>query len=481
MAYVRERRVGAVSIERLRPILGGETWARGLGAADRMRALLARRVVWNVNSTAVGGGVAEMLPSLLGYTRGLGIDTRWMVIQGGDAFFHVTKRLHHALHGEAGDGSALGEEARRVYEGTLEPAALELQELVQPGDIVILHDPQVAGLATQLATSGVHLVWRCHIGSDETGPETERAWAFLAPYLGSIPHYVFSRSVYVPDLCDHGKSTIITPSIDPLSAKNEDLPEATVRGILAHTGLLEGPADGDLAFTREDGSPARVERSADVIRRGPPPAPDAPLVVQVSRWDPLKDMAGVIDGFARLDFAGSPAPELVLAGPNVKAVADDPEGAAVFDDVLAHWRDLPATVRDRVHLASLPTHDVEENAAIVNALQRHAAVVVQKSLHEGFGLTVTEAMWKGRPVLASAVGGIQDQIEDGVSGVLLKDPRDRDAFAAALAGILEDPARARALGDAARERVRERFLGLRHLVKWGALLERILGEDARGA
>jgi len=476
MAHVRERRIGAVSLERLKPILGEDTYARGLDAAGRMSALLARRVVWNVNSTAVGGGVAEMLPSLLGYTRGLGIDTRWMVIQGDDDFFHVTKRLHHALHGAAGDGSALGAEARRAYEATLEPAALELQELVQPGDFVILHDPQVAGLAPRLAACGVHLVWRCHIGSDETGPETERGWSFLAPYLEAVPHYVFSRRVYVPDLCDHGKSTIITPSIDPLSAKNEDLPEATVRGILAHTGLVEGPADGDLTFTREDGSPARVERSADVIRHGSPPTFDAPLVVQVSRWDPLKDMVGVMDGFARLSPAEGPAPELVLAGPNVKAVADDPEGATVFDDVLARWRGLPAAVRDRVHLASLPTHDVEENAAIVNALQRHAAVVVQKSLREGFGLTVTEAMWKGRPVLASAVGGIQDQIEDGVSGVLLEDPRDPDAFAAALAGILEDPARARALGDAARERVRERFLGLGHLVKWGTLVRRILDE-----
>jgi len=477
LEHVWERRIAAIPLQRLGPILGAARVANGLDAARRAGALLSKRVVWNVNSTAVGGGVAEMLHSLLGYTRGLAVDTRWLVLRGNEPFFRVTKRLHHAIHGEVGDGSDLGERARRIYEDTLAPVALEIQDLVRPGDFVILHDPQTAGLAPLLAETGAHLVWRCHIGSDETGPETERGWAFLAPYLHAAPHYVFSRRIYVPAVCDHGKATIIEPSIDPLSAKNQDLPDVTVRAILGHTGLLQGPADGNTAFTREDGSPARVERCADVIRHGRPPPPDAPLVVQVSRWDPLKDMVGVLEGFARLCATGSPAPQLVLAGPNVKAISDDPEGAAVFDEVLAHWRALPPSQRDRVHLASLPTQDVEENAAIVNALQRHATVVVQKSLHEGFGLTVTEAMWKARPVLASAVGGIQDQIEDGVNGVLLKDPRDLGAFAASLGALLDDPERALLLGKNARERVLDRFLDLRHLVLWADLFERIEAED----
>jgi trehalose synthase len=166
-------------------------------------------------------------------------------------------------------------------------------------------------------------------------------------------------------------------------------------------------------------------------------------------------------------------PELVLAGPNVKAVCDDPEGAEVFEDVVARWRALPHGVRNRIHLASLPTNDVQENAAIVNALQRHAHIVVQKSLQEGFGLTVTEAMWKGRAVVASAVGGIQDQIEDGVSGILLKDPTDLDALADTLRDLLCDPGRIDSLGRAARERAREHFLGLEHLLKYAALFERI--------
>jgi trehalose synthase len=143
----------------------------------------------------------------------------------------------------------------------------------------------------------------------------------------------------------------------------------------------------------------------------------------------------------------------------------------VLDDVVSAWRALPHAVRNRIHLASLPTADVDENAAIVNALQRHATVVIQKSLHEGFGLTVTEAMWKAKPVIASAVGGIQDQIQDGTSGLLLKDPTDRDAFADALRRVLDDPELAARLGAAARERVRKEFLGFRHLVAYARLVE----------
>ena len=151
--------------------------------------------------------------------------------------------------------------------------------------------------------------------------------------------------------------------------------------------------DADLGFLRDDGSPARLERRADVVSSGPLPDTDTPLVVQVSRWDPLKDMQGGMQGFALLlDHPCPVVPHLILAGPDTRGVTDDPEGARVFEDALRRWHELPGSVRGRVHLARLPTEDVEENAAVVNALQRHATVVVQKSLQEGFGLTVTEAM-----------------------------------------------------------------------------------------
>jgi len=479
MPSLKEIRFGVQPLERFRDVVGAENMERALPIAQAARDRLAKRVVWNINSTAVGGGVAEMLQSILGYTRSIGIDTRWMVISGNAEFFRVTKRLHNALHGSHGDGSALDDAAHEIYEQTLARNALELSSIVRPRDVVILHDPQTAGLAPPLLRLGVHVVWRCHIGLDHSNEEAERGWEFLQPYLTEVRHLVFSRRTYVPAFCDHGKAMIIQPSIDAFSPKNQELTSAAVHTILVHTGLVDGPppVDADHSFEREDGSPGRVERRADVVRSGRPPGLETPLIVQVSRWDRLKDMRGVMDGFALFVHKGCPVqPELVLAGPNVEGVSDDPEGSAVFAEVEEGWRALPQALRDRVHLASLPTEDVEENAAIVNALQRHATIVVQKSLQEGFGLTVTEAMWKARPVVASAVGGIQDQIEDGVSGILLRDPHDLPTFADDLCSLLCEPERMKRLGEAARERVRDGFLGLRHLLKYAALLERIDGD-----
>ncbi len=472
---LQEVRVGAQSLERFRGVLPEERVDEGLRIAEAARERLAGRVVWNVNSTAVGGGVAEMLRPLLAYTRGAGINTRWLVIRGDDEFFRITKRLHHALHGSTGDGSPLGAAERDHYEAVLTENARELAAVLSPDDVVLLHDPQTAGLASHVARAGAKVIWRCHIGHDSPGAEVDHGWSFLAPYLESVPVFVFSRRAYVPGFCDHGRSVVIPPSIDPFSPKNQELDPDTVRSILVHVGLVEGPPpDVPPTFERTDGSPGRVGRLADVLRLGRAPTWETPLVVQVSRWDDLKDPIGVLDGFAAIVDGRAPQDaELVLAGPNVHAVADDPEGARVFDDVVAAWRALPHAVRNRIHLASLPTADVDENAAIVNALQRHATVVVQKSLHEGFGLTVTEAMWKGRAVLASSVGGIQDQIQDGVHGLLLKDPRDRTEFSTALLRVLEEPALASRLGEAARERVREEFLGFRHLTEYARLIEAI--------
>jgi trehalose synthase len=484
MPHLTRVELGALALDRFRPLLGDAALQEGLEAAEATRRRLDGRVLWNINSTAVGGGVAEMLQPLLRYSRGLGIDTRWLVIRGNPDFFRVTKRLHHALHGSAGDGSALGEGAHEIYRKTLRYNARELAATVRRGDIVLLHDPQTAGLASALVRAGARVIWRCHIGHDQSNEEVERGWSFLAPYLQDIPAFVFSRRAYVPEICDHGKSTIIQPSIDPFSTKNRDLDEVTVRTVLVHTGLVEGPPPGTPhhEFQREDGTPGRVERRADVVRLGRPPAWETPLVVQVSRWDPLKDPLGVMLGFTALVNGSAPGDaHLVLAGPNVTAVSDDPEGARVFDQVIETWRDLPHAVRNRVHLASLPMEDVDENAVIVNALQRHAAVVVQKSLQEGFGLTVTEAMWKGRPVLASATGGIQDQIVDGETGVLVKDPADLEAFADALRELLESPSQREQIGHAAQERVREQFLGLRHLLEYSRLIERVDEAEASPA
>jgi trehalose synthase len=371
--------------------------------------LLEGRTVWNVNSTRRGGGVAELLESLLPYARGAGVDARWLVVHGDDRFFRLTKRLHNRLHGAVGDGGPLGREERDAYEAAVAPAARALADRVKPGDVVILHDPQTAALTRGLGSSDVKIVWRAHIGVDEPGDLVRSAWEFLRPFVQAADICVFSRPSYAWDVVPEAQRAFISPSIDPFAPKNEDLDADTVRSILIAAGLRRGNTTHlPAAFTRSDGTVGTV-RSRVRTDGGRLPRAGDPLVLQVSRWDALKDPLGVIDAFVR-HVAPYTTAHLLYAGPEVAAVSDDPEGAQVLDGVRAHRRALPAEVRPRVHLAMLPLADPEENAAIVNALQRSATVVVQKSLAEGFGLTVAEAMWKGRPVVASAIGGIQDQI-----------------------------------------------------------------------
>jgi len=345
-----------------------------------------------------------------------------------------------------------------------------LQE-VSPQDIVIVHDPQPAGLVPALRLKGVTVVWRCHIGVDRPNDVARGAWNFLRGYVEPANAYVFSRGAYRWDVLDPSKTAIIPPGIDAFSLKNQDLDAESVMAILTAGGIVEG-APRAATFNRNDGSQGRVLHRARLLQA--PPGPSARLVVQVSRWDRLKDPAGVLDGFARHVPQRTQA-QLVLAGPDPVAVADDPDGAAVFAQVESAWRALPAATRSLVHLIGLPMEDADENAVIVNALQRRADVVVQKSLAEGFGLTVSEAMWKARPVVASRVGGIQDQVVHGESGLLVDDPGDLEAFARAVISLLADPERARRLGEGARRRVARSFLAPRQLVDHFQLLSRLTG------
>ena len=406
-----------------------------------------------------------MMGPLIGYARDSGADMRWLVIAGTPEFFAITKRLHNLLHADPGDGGPLGPAQRRLYEGVLWENAVEMSAVVRAGDVVVLHDPQTAGLVPAMSRLGAHVVWRCHIGHEEVDhPCVERGWSFLARYVEAADATVFSRPEYVPRCCAARPVHIITPSIDPFSPKNQDLAPGAVRAILAHAGLVgDGEGRQPPTYVRDDGAPGRVDRGADILHVGRAPAWGTPLVVQVSRWDRLKDHLGVMRGFARLDPADVSGARLVLAGPAVTGVADDPEGPAVLEELTRAWRALPHQTRRRVQLVSLPVVDAQENAAMVNALQRHATVVVQKSLQEGFGLTVAEAMWKARPVIASAVGGIVGQIDDDRDGVLLADPGDEEAFAGALKSLLDEPERAAALGTAARERVRRSLLSTSQL------------------
>jgi trehalose synthase len=354
--------------------------------------------------------------------------------------------------------------------------AAELLSSVRAGDVVLLHDPQTAGLSAAMREVGAHVVWRCHIGRDELNEHGQRGWEFLRPYIEGCDGFVFTRAEFAPPWLDRSRLHVITPSIDPFSAKNEDLDPEACQAILQYVGLLgDGGGPAPLAtFRRRDGSPGRVDRQVDILQTGPPPPPDVPLVVQVSRWDRLKDMQGVLTGFADHVDRGTGA-HLALVGPAVHGVADDPEGGAVLDECVLAWRALPASARRNVHLACVPMHDPDEAAVIVNALQRHAAVVTQKSLAEGFGLTVVEAMWKRRPVVATRVGGIVDQIVDREHGLLVDDPADLEAFGAAVTSLLRDGVEAHRLGERAYVRAHERFLGDAHLEKFGAVVAALLG------
>jgi len=318
-----------------------EALQNALGSAG---SVFEGRSVWNVNSNSVGGGVAEMLRSLLAYARGAGVDAKWAVISGNPEFFEVTKRIHNHLHNFAGDGGALGDEERVKYEAALRPNAEEFEAVVGPRDVILLHDPQTAGLI----------------------PGLKRVGLPVRPYVAQADADVFSRRSFVWEQLEASKTNLIAPSIDVFSPKNFDLDAATVTAILNASGVVEdGSSAAEPVFTRQHGRPGRVERRDEVFQDASPTAADR-LVVQVSRWDSLKDPIGVIDGFARYVAPESDA-HLVYAGPAVEAVSDDPEGGEVLRTAIAHWRQLPEAQRRRTHLACLPMADGEENAAMVNA------------------------------------------------------------------------------------------------------------------
>ena len=447
MPELKQVEIKAAPLERFRPLLG-ERFAEIEGAATKARETFAGRRIWHVNSTAQGGGVAEMLRALLPYARDAGVDTRWLVLPETDGFFAVTKRIHNRLHGAGGDGGALDEAAREAYERALAWSAERLRELVDPGDVVYLHDPQTAGLVPAMKKAGVATIWRCHIGVDRPNDIAREAWDFLRPYVAEADAYVFSRREYLWDGLDQQRAWFMPPVIDPFSPKNEELDDAQVTAVLA-----------------------TVAEKATIVEEGPVPG-DAPVVTQVSRWDRLKDPRGLLEVFEH--HLQHPMAHLVLVGPDSAGVSDDPEGAAVYEEVAGHWRGMGEACRARSHLVSLPMADLEENARMVNALQRRAAVVVQKSLAEGFGLTVAEAMWKARPVVASRVGGIQDQVADGRTGILVDDPHDLPAFARAIETILGDPERRAAMGQAGQERVRDNYRAVDRLREYVGLVESLL-------
>jgi trehalose synthase len=369
----------------------------------------------HVNATKRGGGVAEILERLLPLMDDLGIRTRWEVISGEPAFYVVTKKIHNALQGSK---EPLTAEDREIYAETNRRA---VQSLDLDAELAMIHDPQPAGLIDG-RPKGARWIWRCHI--DLSAPQRQ-VWSFLEPtvsrYDGAVFHLSsFARRLPVP-------SYLIHPSIDPLSAKNREMARPEVERRLEALGV---------PF-------------------------DRPLIVQVSRFDPFKDPLGVIEAYRLVRRFRDAV--LVLAGGSAD---DDPEGAVVLAQVLEAANGDPD-----IHVLALPP-DAHED---INALQTAATVVVQKSLREGFGLTVAEAMWKGKPVVGGAVGGIAVQIEDGVTGLLV---HSVDGAAYALRRLLGDPELRDGLGTQAREHARRHLLITRHLVDY-LLMLRLQLEAAR--
>jgi trehalose synthase len=466
--------IGNLALEPLLAVIGARRSAQFQAALKHVRATLRGHTIWHINSTARGGGVAEMLQTMLAYERGAGLDVRWFVMDGDTPFFALTKRLHHRLHGQPGDDGTLGAAERRHYEQITQRNLTALLAAVNPGDVVVLHDPQTAGLAPRLRAAGATVLWRCHIGVDRMNAIAEEAWQFLMPYIVSADTRIFSRAAYIPPSLASLPVSVIAPAIDALAPKNQPISAATVCAMLRHIGLLAGAVNGQRRNLPESFFEVKgVDNGIRILQTQPLPSPDTPLIVQVSRWDPLKDMAGVMRGFTnRREQLG--AAHLALLGPDPSGVTDDPEGARVYEECVAQWHALPPDARERIHLVCVQMANAQDNDLIVNAIQRFAAVVVQKSLHEGFGLTVTEAMWKGRPVVASRVGGIQDQITHGIHGLLLDDPNDTHAFGDAVARLLGDPALSRKLAKNARRRAIAEFLSPRQMLQMFDLIDQTI-------
>lgn len=445
-----------------------------------------RGTVWMVNSTATGGGVAEMLPGLITLMRELGFRMKWAVI-GADApeFFDLTKRVHNLLHAEGDPTRPLGPEQARLLEHVGRVNAAALVPHLGPDDVVVVHDPQPVALGSILHRErGIRTIWRCHIGVDERTPATRAAWNFLRPFLADYGEAVFSATEYIPSFLG-GRASIIYPGLDPLTHKNRDLSVSKLMGVLVNAGLQTAHEpvptpdfEHQVKRLQPDGSLA-VPGEIGLLFR--------PIVLQVSRWDRLKGWRPLLEGFLRMKArlregrVGDMPPgnrrrlelaRLVLAGPDPSGVADDPEGQAVFEELRSLYRGLSPADQADVALLVLPMQSRKNNGLIVNALQRCATVIVQNSLREGFGLTVTEAMWKRQAVLGTHAVGIRTQLRHGIDGLLSRDANDAEEIGTHLHDLLVHPSERYRMGSHAQRRVHDHFLVFSQLSRYIGLLAR---------
>ena len=396
------------------------------GLMDEIRRLaepLAGRRVVHLSATSFGGGVAEINYALVPLMKDAGLDVEWRIISGGDEFFAVTKAIHNALQGSPDGLSKTQEEIFRRYQ------ALNAEELEDDYDFVIAHDPQPAGMIEHFENSSANWIWRCHIDLSAPNPGV---LGFLIPWLTRYDAAIFHMPEYVPAAAGLPHSYIWPPAIDPLTPKN-------------------------MALSPEDAAYIVDQFGIDV---------DRPLLTQVSRFDPWKDPLGVIDAYrgVKEEF---PDVQLALVG---SMAHDDPEGWDYYSRTVAHAAGDP----DVYILSNLNNVGSVE----VNAFQVHSAAVIQKSIREGFGLTITEALWKTRPTVAGRVGGIVAQIQDGETGWLVDSPEE---CAEACLEILRDPLEARQRALRGKEFVRRNFLMPRLLRDWLVLFNLLSGNDTAGA
>jgi trehalose synthase len=387
--------------------LGDYTHLAGRGLVAQIRelaeALVGKRVL-HVSATAFGGGVSEILYTLVPLMRDVGLDAHWAVILGREEFFNVTKLMHNSLQG---DRQAITDEQWEVF-GAYN--AMNAKDLEGDWDLIIVHDPQPAALRSLVPEKAKAWVWRCHIDISTPNPATMEQ---LLPYIQRYPASLFHVAGYVPAGMDGGVN-IVPPAIDPLTPKN-------------------------MALSHDDAVYVCRQFGIDVNR---------PMICQVSRFDPWKDPLGVIDAY-RIVKESRPDVQLALVG---SMASDDPEGWDFYNSTLAHASGDPD-----IHILN---NFNNVGAIEVNAFQSLADVVVQKSTREGFGLTVSEALWKGRPFIGGDVGGIPLQVTDGVSGYLV---HSIEACAQRCLDIIEDPSLGRTLGRHGKEHVRANFLTPRYL------------------
>lgn len=465
---------------------------RDLKRAARAPArTLKGRTVWMVNSTAQGGGVAEMLPKVITLLRELGVDTEWAVINSDEKhFFTLTKRIHNLLHGEG--NPYLGPDDRALYESVSRTLADEFESRIGPNDILVIHDPQPLGMGAILRERlGMPAVWRCHIGLDETTPATQAAWDFLQPWVRPYDRAVFSLRKYIPSFLD--EADIINPAIDPLSPKNRMLSLQKVTEILDNASLA---VSAHPSVTPAFPAPAlRLQRDgafAPATQPGDIGLLFRPIITQISRWDRLKGFAPLLQGFAhlktehlkctrdlsekhrrRLEMA-----RLVLAGPSPDSVHDDPEGQEVFREICGLWHELSPEVQQDIAILTLPMASRPINALMVNVLQRCSAIVAQNSLREGFGLTVTEGMWKRAPILGTHAAGIHEQIDDGEHGRLLHHPEAPEEIAQVLGEMLESEDQRERWGRNAQRRATRNYLVFSQVHRWLEVLNHTLERSA---